>query len=119
MNFATKLENQPLRIFPILIFILLISAIVLPSGAEDPNYDDMLKKAQNLNVTIPEKGTALLGTKESMTEYLDLLNAYTDVMITFVNDVMDVFGVGDTPYAQNLKKILGSGRTISPAVPGK
>ena len=104
-----------MRIIPILLLILLISAIVQPVCAEDPDYEEMLKKAQNLNITVPEKGTALMGTKESMTEYLDWLNACSDAMITFIDDVMNVFGVGNTPYAQDMKKTLETGRTLSPA----
>ena len=119
MDVPRKLENLPMRIIPILLLTFLISAIVLPVGAEAPNYDDMLKKAQNLNVTVPEKGSAVLGTKESMTEYLGWLNACTAVMITFVNDVMDVFGVGNTPYAQNMKNTLEKGQNLSPARTGK
>lgn len=108
-----------MRIIPILLLILLISAIVLPVAAEDPDYDDMLKKAQNLNVTVPEKGTAMMGTKESMVEYLDWLNACSDAMITFIDDVMGVFGVQNTSYAQDMKKTLETGRTLSPARTGK
>ena len=98
-----------MRIIPILLLMLLISAIVLPVCAEDPDYDEMLKKAQNLNITVPEKGTALMGTKESMMEYLDWLNACSDAMITFIDDVMGVFGVQNTSYAQDMKKTLEMG----------
>jgi hypothetical protein len=108
-----------MRIIPILLLMLLISAIVLPVCAEDPDYDEMLKKAQNLNITVPEKGTALMGTKESMMEYLDWLNACSDAMITFIDDVMGVFGVQNTSYAQDMKKTLETGRTLSPARTGK
>jgi len=107
-----------LRIFPLLLFILLISAIVLPAGAEDPNYDDILKKTRNLNITVPEKGTALLGTKESMTNYLDWLNASAEAMITFVDHVLDAFGLSNTSYAQDLMKTLKSGFTLSPVGTG-
>ena len=108
-----------MRIIPILLLMLLISAIVLPVCAEDPDYDEMLKKAQNLNITVPEKGTALMGTKESMMEYLDWLNTCSDAMITFIDDVMGVFGVQNTSYAQDMKKTLETGRTLSPARTGK
>lgn len=108
-----------MKIFPLLLFILLISAIILPAGAEDPDYDDMLKKTENLNITVPEKGTALLGTKESMTQYLDWMNASTEALITFVNNVLDVFGLGNTSYAQDMKKTLESGKTLSPARTGQ
>jgi hypothetical protein len=108
-----------MRIIPILLLMLLISAIVLPVCAEDPDYEEMLKKAQNLNITVPEKGTALMGTKESMMEYLDWLNACSDTMIIFIDDVMGVFGVQNTSYAQDMKKTLETGRTLSPARTGK
>ncbi|MDP2796310.1 MAG: hypothetical protein Q8N94_02210 [Methanoregula sp.] len=109
-----------MRILLLLLCVLLLCVLVLPAGAaEDPHYDDMLKKARNLNVTLPEKGTALLGSKESMTEMVDWLNACTDAMITFVNAVMDVFGAGNTSFAQNMKKTLETGRTLSPARTGK
>lgn len=108
-----------MRIIPILLLTILIITIVLPAGAEDPDNGDMLKKVQNLNVTVPEKGTALLGTKESMTEYVDWLNASYEAMITFVNDVMDALGIGNTSYAQNLKKTLETGADLSPGRTGK
>jgi hypothetical protein len=108
-----------MRIIPVLLFILLLGAIVLPAGAEDTSYDDMLKNAENLNITVPEKGTALLGSQESMTEMVDWLNACTYTMITFVNDVMNVFGVGNTPYAQNMKETLEKGRSLSSARTGE
>ncbi|MDO9035735.1 MAG: hypothetical protein Q7U51_11080 [Methanoregula sp.] len=108
-----------MRFIPMLLLILLISVIVLPVAAEDAGYEDMLKKAQNLNVTVPEKGTALMGTKESMGEYLDWLHACSEAMITFIDDVMNVFGVGNTSYALDMKKTLEMGRTISPARTGK
>ncbi|MHB8164355.1 MAG: hypothetical protein ACYDDV_08400 [Methanoregula sp.] len=107
-----------MKIFPLLLSLLLISAIVLPVGAEDVNYDDLLKKTRNLNVTVPEKGTALLGTKNSMTDYLDWLNASAYAMITFVDDVLDAFGLSNTSYAQDLTKILKSGFTPSPSRTG-
>lgn len=108
-----------MRIIPIFLLMLLIGAIVLPVCAEDPGYEEMLKKAQNLNVTVPEKGTALMGTKVSMWEYLDWLNACSDAIITFIDDVMNVFGVGNTSYAQDMKKTLETGRSLSPARTGK
>ena len=108
-----------MRIIPILLLILLISAIVLPVAAEDPDYDDMLNKTQNLNIIVPEKGTAVIGTKESMMEYLDWLNACSDAMNAFSDKVMNVFGLGNTTYAQEMKETLETGRALSPARTGK
>jgi hypothetical protein len=102
------------KIFPLLLIILLISAIVLPAGAEDPDYDNMLKKTQSLNITVPEKGTAVLGSKESMTQYIYWMNDSTDALFNLVNNVFDVFGLGNTSYAQDMKKALESGLALTP-----
>ena len=57
-----------MRILP-LVFIVFISVVLaVPALAAGSADDDMVKKAQNLNVTVPQKGTALLGTQESMTQ---------------------------------------------------
>ena len=108
-----------MRILPFLLCVMLLCVVVLPAGAADTSYEDMLKKAQNLNVTVPQKGTAPLGSQESMTEMVDWLNACTDSMLTFVNDIMNVFGIGNMPYTQNLTKTLEEGAAISPARTGK
>ena len=78
-----------MRIIPILLLILLISAIVLPVAAEDSDYDDMLNKTQKLNIIVPEKGTAVMGTKESMLEYVDWLNASSDALNAFFDKIMN------------------------------
>jgi len=104
-----------MRIIPILLLILLISAIVLPVAAEDSDYDDMLNKTQKLNIIVPEKGTAVMGTKESMLEYVDWLNASSDALNAFFDKIMNMFGLGNTTYAQEMKETLKTGRDLSPS----
>jgi hypothetical protein len=102
-----------MRVLP-LVFILLISIVlIVPVSAAGSADDDMVKKARNLNVTVPQKGTALPGTKESMTEMIDWLNACVDAILSLFRDVMNMLGIGNTTYAQDMTKTLEQGKTIS------
>lgn len=102
---------------PLLLFSLIIGALVLPisAAAAQPPDADLLNKTQNLNLILPEKGTALLGTKESMTEMTDWLIACSYNLIRFFNDTMSVLGIDNTSYTQNMTKTLQNGMNI-PAV---
>jgi hypothetical protein len=102
-----------MRVLP-LVFILLISIVlIVPVSAAGSADDDMVKKARNLNVTVPQKGTAQPGTKESMTEMIDWLNACVDAILSLFRDVMNMLGIGNTTYAQDMTKTLEQGKTIS------
>jgi len=102
-----------MRILP-LVFIVFISVVLaVPAPATGSADDDMVKKAQNLNVTVPQKGTALLGTQESMTEMTDWLNACVDAILSLDHDVMNVLGISNTTYAQDMTKTLEQGKTMS------
>jgi hypothetical protein len=96
-----------------LIIILLV--LVLPVAVSGTSDDEMLKKAQNLNITVPQKGTSMSGTKESMTEMMDWLNACTDAILSLFRDVMNLFGLGNTSYSQQMTKTLGQGANLSKA----
>jgi hypothetical protein len=106
-----------MNILPLLLFSLIIGALVLPisAAAAQPPDEDLLNKTENLNLFLPEKGTALLGTKESMTEMTDWLTACSYTLIRFFNDTMSVLGIDNTSYAQNMTKTLQNGMNI-PAV---
>jgi hypothetical protein len=105
-----------MRVMTLLLLTFLFCVMVLPAGAAE---DDLLKKVQNLNITVPQKGTALPGTKESMTQMADWLNACSNAIITFFEDVMDVFGIRNTDYAKDMIKTLEKGLPHSPVSPGK
>jgi hypothetical protein len=105
-----------MRVITLLLVTLLFCVMVLPAGAAE---DDMLKKVQNLNITVPQKGTALLGTKESLTQMVDWLNACSNAIITFFKDVMDVLGIRNTDYAKDITKTLEKGVPHTPVSPGK
>lgn len=102
-----------MRILP-LVFILFISVVlIVPVSAAGSADDDMVKKAKNLNVTVPQKGTALLGTQESMKEMIDWLNACVDAILSLSRDMMNLLGIGNTTYAQDMTKTLEQGKTMS------
>jgi hypothetical protein len=102
-----------MKFMPLTIILLIFVIIIVPAPAAASADDDMVKKAQNLNVTVPQKGTALPGTKESMTEMTDWLNACVDAILSLVHDVMNVLGISNTTYVQDMTKILEQGKTMS------
>ena len=102
-----------MRILP-LVFIVFISVVLaVPATAAGSADNDMVKKAQNLNVTVPQKGTALLGTQESMTQMTDWPNACVDAILSLVHDVMNMLGISNTTYTQDMTKTLEQGKTMS------
>jgi hypothetical protein len=102
-----------MRILP-LVFIVFISVVLtVPATAAGSADDDMVKKAQNLNVTVPQKGTALLGTQESMTQMTGWLNVCVDTIVSLVHDVTNVLGISDTTYAEDMTKTLEQGKIMS------
>ncbi|WAC04433.1 MAG: hypothetical protein OS112_08150 [Methanoregula sp.] len=97
-----------------MVFILFIFVVLtVPTSAAGSADDDIINKAQSLNVTVPQKGTALPGTKESMTEMMEWLNACVDAILSLVHDVMNVLGISNTTYAQDMTKTLEQGKTMS------
>jgi hypothetical protein len=102
-----------MRILP-LVFIVFISVVLaFPATAAGSADGDMVKKAQNLNVTVPQKGTALLGTQGSMTQMTDWLNACVDAILSLVHDFTNVLGISNTTYTQDMTKTLEQGKTMS------
>lgn len=104
-----------MKVLPLLLLSLIIGVLVLPGStvAATSLYEDQLNKTQNLNLILPEKGTALLGTKESMSEMTDWLVASSYVLIRFFNDTMMVLGLNNTSYAMNMTETLEKGMTIT------
>ena len=102
-----------MRILP-LVFIVFISVVLaVPATAAGSADDNMVKKAQNLNVTVPQKGTALLGTQESMMQMTDWLNACVDAILSLVHDVMKMLGISNTTYTQDMTKTPEQGKIMS------
>lgn len=102
-----RYENSPL------VFIVFISVVLaFPAMAAGSADDARVKKAQNLNITVPQKGTALLGTQESMTQMTDWLNAFVDAILSLFHDFTNVLGINNTTYAQDMTKTLEQGKTM-------
>lgn len=108
-----------MRIPPLLLLFIILIALVLPAPAADTSDDEMLKKARNLNVTVPQKGITMLGTHESMTQMGDWLNACAASLITLIRDVTDMLGLGSTDYAKNMNQVLQTGVPPARGTTGK
>jgi len=108
-----------MKILPLVILLLISSFLILLAAAAGSADEDMLKKAQNLNVTVPQKGDAMLKTQESTTQMADWLNACVEAIMSFVNDVMKVLGISDTTYSHDLTKTLEQGTNLSKSMTKK
>jgi len=108
-----------MKLLPLFILLLITSFLILPAAAAGSTEEDMLKKAQNLDVTVPQKGDAMLGTQGSMTQIVDWLNACVEAIMSFVNDVMKMLGISDTTYAHDLTKTLEQGTNLSKSMTKK
>ncbi len=95
------IQNEVKRIIVSLILILLLLPPVFAANNAD---DEMLRKANNLKLDVPEKGNSVLGTQGSMFEMCDWLMDCSRALITFFNDTMDMLGLSDTPYVKNMNK---------------
>jgi len=108
-----------LRIPAILLLVLMLCALALPVLAADTGNNDLLKKAQKINATVPQKGTALLGTKQSMTDMTTWLDSCSYAITAMVNDVMGLFGLGSTDYGKQMTATLQKGVQPASAAKGK
>ncbi|MDD1693672.1 MAG: hypothetical protein LUQ71_03010 [Methanoregula sp.] len=97
-------------------FAVSVLFLLTPVHAADNPDNDMLKNARNLNMTVPEKGNAVLGTRESMTEMLDWLNACSRVLITFFNDTMNLLGLSNTSYVKDMNKAFDTVMKSPPSI---
>lgn len=108
-----------MKLLPLFILLLISSFLILPAVAAGSADEDILKKAQNLNITVPQKGDAMPGTEESMTQVVDWLNACVEAIMSFVNDVMKMPGISDTTYSHDLTKTLEQGTNLSKSMTKK
>jgi hypothetical protein len=108
-----------MKLLPLFILLLISSFLILPAAAAGSAEEDMLKKAQNLNVTVPQKGDSMLGIQESMTQMVDWLNACVGAVMSFVNDVMKMPGISNTTYAHDMTKTLEQGTNLSKSMTKK
>lgn len=118
MDLYTDREKPAMRITPILLLAVMVCTLALPALAADNGNGDMLKKAQKINTTVPQKGTALLGTKQSMTDMSDWLNECSSAITSLVNDVMGLFGLGSTDYGKQMTQTLQKGVQPAPSARG-
>jgi hypothetical protein len=50
-----------------------------------------------------------------MTEMIDWLNDCSESLLLLFTDIMDIFGISNAPYVQNLSKVLAYGTNQTPA----
>ncbi|AGB02100.1 hypothetical protein [Methanoregula formicica] len=88
----------------LIVFVVVPVFFLSPVQAADLSEDELLRNAQNLSLEVPEKGTALLGSQESMGEMVEWLNACSRALIGFFNDTMNLLGLSNTSYVKDMNK---------------
>jgi len=93
---------------PVLLVVFVVASVLFlsPVQAADLSEDELLRNAQNLSLEVPEKGTAPLGSQESMVEMVEWLNATSRALIGFFNDTMNLLGLSNTSYVKDMNKVF-------------
>ncbi|OPY35932.1 MAG: hypothetical protein A4E35_02208 [Methanoregula sp. PtaU1.Bin051] len=87
------------RIILWIIAFFCLSCLVVPV-APLSDEEQIFKEIQNISVTVPPTGTAVLGSKESMTEYGQWLNNIAVALMNYANAVLRVFGQKDLHWTE-------------------
>ncbi len=85
-----------------IVLVIAFFAGAVPAVAAGPSADEMMREAQKLNMSVPEKGNSPLGTQESMAEMVNWLIGCSRALITFFNDTMHMLGLSDTSYVSDM-----------------
>jgi hypothetical protein len=80
----------------VLIIISLFLCFYIPCVSADISPDNISK----VTLEVPPTGTAVLGTKESMTEYQAWLDESASRLILYCNAILDIFGLNNLNLGQ-------------------
>jgi hypothetical protein len=90
-----------------ILFAIIIVACYLSPGALAA--DDILKKASDLTIAVPTRGSAMLGTNESMNEFHGYLLDSANNLIAFFMQIMELFGMSNSEGALKMQDTFQSG----------
>ncbi len=90
-----------------IIFTIIIAASFVTPGVLAA--EDIVKKASDLTLPVPTRGSAVLGTNESIIEYHGSLLDSANSLIAFFMQIMSLFGMSDSAVTQNMQDTFQSG----------
>jgi hypothetical protein len=97
-----------------LIILSILLCFYLPFVSADTG-DNLLNNITKVTLEVPPTGTALLGTKESMTEYQSWLDECEARLLTYCNAILNIFGLNSLDWNQNTPATIVTGTPL-PAV---
>ena len=71
--------------------------------------DDIVKKASDLTIAVPTRGSAAMGTNELMYEFHGYLLDSANNLIAFFMQIMELFGMSNSEGAQKMQDTFQSG----------
>jgi len=95
-----------MKVAGIIFTIVIVACFVTPGVLA---ADDIIKKASDLTLPVPTRGSAMLGTNESMNEYRGSLLDSANSLIAFFMQIMSLFGMSDAAGTQNMMDTFQSG----------
>jgi hypothetical protein len=103
---------------PVILFVFVVATVLFlsPVQAADLSEEELLRNAENLSLEVPDKGTAPLGSQESMVEMVEWLNACSRALIGFFNDTMNLLGLSNTSYVKDMNKVFDPMLKDPPAI---
>lgn len=94
----------------IILAIIIVVCFITPGVVA---ADDIVKKASDLTLPVPTRGSAILGTNESMNEYQGSLLDAANSLIAFFTQIMSLFGMSDTVGTQNMQDTFQRGMPLA------
>jgi len=100
------------RIIPFVIVMVCFASLIMPVSSQSPE-ESILEAVKNISITVPQTGTDILDTGESMTQYLGWLEEIADALITFSNDLLRLFGMEELNWSTSTAKVTAA-PTLNP-----
>lgn len=97
--------------------LICLSVLFVPGVAEDPGEDDLISGIQKgPTVTVAPAGTAVYGSRESMTGYQEWLESNAILLMGYSDAILAVFGIDGFSWPPGSRRTVPAG-TLSPTPP--
>jgi hypothetical protein len=95
-------QNEIMKVLFSLIFVVIsFTCLIFPVSSESGEEPDP-DLFQNLSLSVPPTGTAILGTDESMHEYKNWLDECAHRLTNYSNQVLTLLGMREMDWTENL-----------------
>jgi len=90
--------DENMKFIPSLTILLILLCFYVPCVSADISLENI----SQVTIEVPPTGTAVLGTKESMTEYQAWLDESAFRLVTYCNTILNIFGMKSMDWEQKI-----------------